>query len=338
VSIFRWLSRRNHAIVEPGVLRTHEAVERIVTLSPQLRLVPRYPKRLGAVVKHSLDYLAKITATLPAPIEASPRAWLTDPHIHAFFAAPNDVVQAISRSADLQNYFDRDPAMHEAFGVLSMAMTERHATRVKHENGVPSADAARTLHFDDHLVRLCGESIEDVRQAVIRLSLDQLAIEGLARMEVDASRGEKAEQDHALLKARLQLLERRRIGMQALVNYGSPSGVAELARVQAQIEENAQRLASLRQKSDALERQLERVCEVFAAPASYLGVTIKRFALDPMNGAIDHGAGAAKEIELRVARIPGNPPRTRALALVRVLRTDLSPREPLLDETNRLVT
>jgi hypothetical protein len=51
----------------------------------------------------------------------------------------------------------------------------------------------------------------------------------------------------------------------------------------------------------------------------------------------DGDAQTGAEIEFRIARIPGNPPRTRALALVRVARADLQPATSLTHEARHFV-
>jgi hypothetical protein len=342
MGIFNWLLRRDSAISESAGCdkqQTREAIERIVAMSPQLRLANRYQEHLGAAVRLSLEHIGKLAETLPAPLEASASAWSSDPHVHAFFATAGDITEAISRSAEVQAYFDQHPEADEAVGVLSMAMTERNGIGVKQEGEMVRTDVARTtVSFGDHLVRLCCSTVEEVREELIRLAVDQLAVEGLARIEDDASRRAELEEEHALLKARLQLLERRKVGMNALASGESLAKLSEAAHVQEKIDENERRLAKLGQKTDALERQLSLVCEVLADPAAHIDVTKKRLRLDRMNVIVkDGGADAGAEIEFRIARIPGNPPRTRALALVRVARADLKSATSLMPEAKHFV-
>jgi hypothetical protein len=342
MGIFNWLLRRDSAMSESNGCdkqQAREAVERIVAMSPQLRLANRYQEHLGAAIRLSLEHISKLAETLPAPLDASASGWSSDPHVHAFFATAGDIAEAVSRSADVQAYFDEHPAAEEVIGVLSMAMIERNGIGVKQEGGMVRTDVARTtVSFGDHLVRLCGATVEDVRQELIRLAVDQLAVEGLARIEDDASRRAELEEEHALLKARLQLLERRKVGMNSLASGGALAKLTEAAHVQEKIDENEQKLANLGQKSDALERQLALVCEVLADPAAHVDVATKRLRLDRMNVIVEDGdAQAGAEIEFRVARIPGNPPRTRALALVRIARADLMPATSVTHEAKHFV-
>ena len=342
MGIFNWLLRRDGAISEStgsDTQQTREAVERIVAMSPQLRLANRYQAQLGAAVRLSLEHIGKLVETLPLPHEASASAWSSDSYVHAFFATAADVTEAISRSADVQAYFDQHPCADEVIGVLSMAMTERNGIGVMQEGGIVRTDVARTtVSFDDHLVRLCAETVEDVRQALIRLAIDQLAVEGLARVEADASRRTELEEEHALLKARLQLLERRSVGMNSLASGGALAKLTEVTHVQEKIDENEHKLAKLGKKSDALGRQLALVCEVLTDPAAHVDVTNKRLRLDRMNVIVEGGGtGAGAEIEFRIAHIPGNPPRTRALALVRIARADLMPATSLTHEAKHFV-
>ncbi|TKC86327.1 hypothetical protein FAZ69_20990 [Trinickia terrae] len=347
MGIVNWLLRRDGAASESAPLQTRQAVERILKLSPQLRLASRHQERLGSAVAHSLKHIGKLVETLPPPLEASPAGWADDAQVHAFFATADDVAQVMSRSADLRDYFDQHPAEDEAIAVLSMAITKRRGLGVKQEGGMVRTDVARTtVSFHDHLVRLCCGSVDALRQALVELVIDQLAIEGLARIEADTSRRDELEQERALLKARVQLLERGSVGMHSLAGSGStarptagPTGkLTELARVQAQIDENEQRLARLGQKADALPRQLELVCAVLADPAAHVDVTTQRLRLNRMNTLVDDNSlEAGTPIEFRMARIPGNPSRTRALALVRVKRADLLPAASFAAEAKHFV-
>ncbi|QCP53513.1 hypothetical protein FAZ95_31220 [Trinickia violacea] len=342
MGIFNWLLHRDRAVSEPAGFdnqQTREAVERIAAMSPRLRFANRYQEHLGAAVRLSLEYVGKLAETLPAPLEASASAWSSDPHVHAFFATAADVTEAISRSADVQAYFDQHPSADEVIGVLSMAMTERNGMGVKQEGGITRTDVAwTTVSFGDHVVRLCGGTVEAVRQEVIRLAIDQLAVEGLARIEADASRRAELEEEHALLKARLQLLERRSVGMSSLANGGALAKLTEAKQVQEKIDENEENLANLGQRTDALERQLALVCEVLSDPAAHVDVSKKLVRLNRMNVIVESGGSeAGTEIEFRVAHIPGNPPRTRALALVRIARADLMPATSLTREGKHFV-
>jgi hypothetical protein len=80
---------------EPVRARVADAVDRIVALSPHLRMARRYEARLAPAVVTALRYADSIVAAIPPAREASAAAWSTDPYIHAFFAGADSVAPAL---------------------------------------------------------------------------------------------------------------------------------------------------------------------------------------------------------------------------------------------------
>jgi hypothetical protein len=186
---------------------------------------------------------------------------------------------------------------------------------------------------------VCGRTDAELRSEIVERLLDQLALEGLARVAADKSRRDVLEQERALVRTRLQLLERQGTGIRAVLGSDATAESGELARLQAQIEENERNLASLGLRDAALERALERVREVFAEPAKHIYLSTRRLRLDRMNVVLDdHSTQDGEQFEFDIARIPSTPPRTRAFALVRFARADLLPAKSMLDEAARLLS
>jgi hypothetical protein len=176
----------------------------------------------------------------------------------------------------------------------------------------------RTVSFSDHQVRICGRSESELRQEIVSRLVDQLGLEGLARIEADKSRRDLLERERALLKTRLQLLKRQGIGIRSMFGNDDVAESGELGRLQAQIEENERSLNSLGIRSEALEHALNRVCEVLANPSQHIYVESKRFRLDRMNVVqLKDSAEPSEDITIQIARIPTTPPRMRAFTLVR---------------------
>jgi hypothetical protein len=335
MGILGWLLGGERADMQ----RIDQAVERIMAHHPHLRLAPRYRARLGPAVGTTLAYLDKLVASLPAPREASVTAWTSDPCIRAFFACADDVARVISRSADLRAHFEHNADAQQAYAVLGMEMRERHILGVGLEGDTLRRDVPQTtISFSDHQIRICGHSEAGLRNEIASRLLDQLALEGLTRVAADKSRRDLLERERALLKTRLQLLGRQGAGMSGMLGSDGPEQDDDLARLQTEVEDNERNLQDLGLKSDALERALECVREVFAEPERHIFVSSKRVRLDRMNVVLEQsGAQAGDDIEFHFARIPTAPPRTRAFALVRFARADLLPAKSMLDEAQRLL-
>jgi hypothetical protein len=316
--------------------RVVEMIDRVIAMNPRLRLARRYRERLGKAVSVSLGYIDDLIGSLPAPNEADATAWSTDLLIRAFFATPDDLVKAFSRSEELRAYFAQNSHLTEAYATLGMAMFERHVLGVAVEGDAVRHDVSQTtLCFSDHRVRVCGNSDADLRQEIARRLVDQLALEGLARLAAD--RRELVAKGRELLEARVALLERLGVGMRSVVGDSPDADSDELARLEIQIAENTRDLAALRVPTEIIDLQLDRVCEVFSTPADHIYVEKRRLRLDLMNVIRNDDTQASHEIELRLARIPGDPPRMRAFVLVRFPRDELLPAGLHFDAATRAI-
>ena len=163
----------------------------------------------------------------------------------------------------------------------------------------------------------------------------------MARIAADNSRRDVLERERALLKTRLMLLERQGAGISAVLGSDAAAESGELARLQAQMEENEQGLADLGLPHEAIDSALEQVRAVFAEPAQHMALSTRRMRLDRMNVMQEGSAGqageAGEDLQISLARIPSTPPRTRAFALIRFARQDLLPAQSMLDEAARLL-
>ncbi|MCC8400540.1 hypothetical protein LJ655_01305 [Paraburkholderia sp. MMS20-SJTN17] len=299
-------------------------IDRAIAVNPRLRLAQRHKERLGHAVAISLGYIDKLTASLPASHEANAAAWSTDPFIRAFFATPDDLTKIFSRSEELRGFFARNADHTHAYATLGMAMYERRVLGVALEGELVRHDVVQTkLCFSDHRVIICGGTESDLRAEIARRLVDQLALEGLARLAAD--RRDLVAKGRELLEARVALLERQGVGMRSVLGDRPDADADELARLKVQIEDNARNLAALRVPTEAVELELDRVCDVYSHPTDHLYVERRSIRLDLMNVIRQDDTQASHEIEFRVARIPGDPPRMRAFALVRYPRAELLP-------------
>jgi hypothetical protein len=333
------LGRTDNPATAQDRQRVTDTVERVMQLHPQLRLARHYQKSLAPAVATSLKYVRALVDSVPAPREASAAAWAGDPYIHAYFVAPDDVARVMSRSADLRSFFVRNGDLPEAYAVLGMELTERHILGVGLEGDVLRRDVPQTtVSFSDHQVRMCGRTDADLRSEIVRRLLDELALEGLARTAADKSRRDVLERERALLKTRLQLLERQGTGIRAVLGSDATADSGELAQLETEVEENERHLADLGLREDALDRQLEHVRAVFAEPDRHLYVSTKRLRLDRMNVVLDeHSTQVGDDFEFQVARLPTTPPRVRAFSLVRFARTAMLPEKSMFEEAAQIL-
>ncbi|MGJ7509851.1 hypothetical protein [Variovorax sp. GT1P44] len=312
---------------------------RVIDLCPRLRLAQGHDARLEAVLAKALAHLRQLVEAFRPPHLASAASWATDPYIRAFFASADDVGIALSRSTELAAFFDQAPGTQEAYAVLGMAMNERRTLGVAQEGDTTRTDVPQTtLSFSDHQIRICGASDAELRQEVVKRMVDQLAIEGLMRLAADTTRRDVLEQERALLATRLRLLERQGAGMRSVMGGDGEIDAGELSRLRAQLEANDSDLKRLGSRSEALNRQLDGMCAMFNDASKLIHVSGRRLRLSRMNVVLpERGADEGHTLDLEIARVPGDPPRERAFALVRVSRGDVPQPRNLLDEAARML-
>jgi hypothetical protein len=331
--------RRRRAKAPPVTPQIQALIERLLVLSPSLRLANGFRARVAPALACSIDYVNRLVDSLPPAREASASNWLNDPYIHAFFAAPDEIAPILSRSQELHAWFEAHPLARETYTVMSMAMTERRAFGAAQVGDMVHTDVAcTTLSFDDHQVRVCSETESDLREQIVQRVVEQIALEGLAQIGADESRRDALVEERALLKTRLQLLERQGAGTHRMLGDRESGDACERVRLQTAIEENERALAALGLKTDALARELEVICNVLAHPNQHSDVEIKRVCLNSMNVVIATSAAPDDtEIVFPLAHLPGSPLGERAFSLVRFARDDLAPIPTVRDEYSRFV-
>jgi hypothetical protein len=319
--------------------RIRDATARLLAISPQLRLARRHEPTLSHALGLALPYLDALLAGVPAAREASAAGWASDPYIHAFFASRDEVAPVLSRSADLREFFERQHEAREVYAVLGMAMVEKNVLGVALHGATLRSDVVRqTVSFGDHRLPMCGIGEAGLREEMVRRLVDQLGLEGLTRFTADQSRREVLEQERALLRTRLAILERQGVGVRGAFGGQEPAGTEEQARLREDVLANERGLEELGVRSEALDRQLGHLCAVLADPAPHLYVKSRQFRLNRMNIVVAADSGeTAEELSIQVARVPTNPPRLRAFAIVRFERADLLESGTMYERASKLL-
>ena len=321
--------------------RAVEAIERIIQLTnPRLRFARRYKSRLTPATLTAMDYARSLVAAAAPEREASAAAWASDPYLRAFFATTDDLVRALSRSREVQTWFEANHAAHAISIVLSMLLVERRVLGVALEGGELRRDVPQTtVSFTDYRARICGPSESELRQDLERRIVDQLALTGVAKAAEDQSQRSVLEQERALLRARLRMLESQGAGLTALSGK-APVDASQYERLHSELAINEGNLKSLATGSEALDFQLERIREVLASPQEHFFVASKRLRLNRMNIVlVDNDPQPGETLELQIARvpIPNAPAEMRTFMLVRFPRADLVPRGALLSDAARML-
>src|SRR5574337_697173 len=115
-----WRGRHASRPGGPDAAAVGEMVEHIVkTANPRLRFAQRYAQRLAPAVESAMVYAAELVAAAGSAREATAAGWAADSGLRAFFATPDDIVRAFSRSVEVRTFFNQHPLAEEVFAVRS---------------------------------------------------------------------------------------------------------------------------------------------------------------------------------------------------------------------------
>lgn len=335
MGLLDWLRGSSSSPGGPDAAAVDEVVQRVVqTANPRLRFASRCAQRLGPAVASAMAYATDLVAAVPAAREATAAGWASDPCMRAMFATPDDIVRAFSRSTELRVFFEQHPLAEEVYAVIGMLMEERRISGMALQGSVIRRDVEQTtVSFGDYRVRILGLTEADLRGEIERRVVDQLVIDGVSRAAAGQSQREALEQERALLQTRLRLLEQQGMGMRAALAGESEVDESALEQVRAQLEENSRGLDNMPIGAERLDMELERIIEALAGARERLYVTTIRRRLDRMNVVQDDDdPESGTEIEFQLARIPADPPETRAVVLARFPRADMLSAGTLLAE------
>ncbi|WP_321796752.1 hypothetical protein [Caballeronia sp. J97] len=332
--MFNWLFRRDQQSSREDV---KQALARIVAVAPQVRLANRYESRLVPAVARTIDHARELVAALPAPRDATPGAWASDPCLRAKFATPDDITHVIGESHDVRDWFDGHIAADHAFAVLGATLVERGVLVAALEGGVMRSDVARTaVSFDDKRMRFCSETDEALRRELVQRIVEQFALEAVARVAGQEARRDALQEYRALLSARMQMLGRRGAGMSSLIASTDLAGDA--TRLQRDFEENEAALAALGSLADSIETQIQTIIELLDQPSALISVTERTLCLNQMNLLMEERCDEPHaDIAIHLAQLPTQPPQTRAVEIVRVARRDVPPAGAAFADAARFV-
>jgi hypothetical protein len=221
-----------------------------------------------------------------------------------------------------------------------MVLVERHVLGAALDGDIVRRDVPQTtISFSDHRARIFGASETQLREEIERRIVDQLSLSALASATQDQSQREVLEQERALLRMRLRLLQNQGAGVSGLGLRVNPE-LGEAARIQMDLAVNEANLNSLAVGPESLDYQLQRLCDVLSNAPQHFSVSTRRLRIDRMNVVVDEGSALpAEPLDLRIARIPTpeGSSELRVFMFVHFPRIALLPKSVLQSEAARLL-
>lgn len=297
-----------------------QAVEQVVdALSPRLRAVPGYARRLREPVATALRSVDQLVDRMTEVRPCHRAAYASDPQVNAFFVNYADVQALFSESAEVRGLFDADPDATQCFALLCMYREERRQLGMAMDGELLRRDVLQTwVNFTDHQLVSPGRDEADARCALKCCIFSNL----LSQMRLDS----------ADAQTRATELERRAQAWQARLRRATPGSPTRQA-LQAEIDAiDAQRRAP-RLRHKTLDERFAEVIETLSHPQRLVSARDCNLFIDPLGLRCDGPDSAgARELSLMEIEVVGRSP--RVACLVNFPRAELLPERDFLHEAS----
>lgn len=316
-----------------------KAIEKALTLTnPRLKLLRSCAERLTPAVRVSIEYLRERILALPPALTISEASWSSTPVLRAFFANASEVPAVLGRSHNLRTFFDRFPAVDEAFLVLGMRYTEQHSQGVSLQGDVLQRDISqRVVDFSSPGTRICGHSESEVRHLLGNQSFEYLLAQAMLEIGELRSERQDLEESRSLIQARLRMLQMQGPGLGSLF-ASAPEASGEQLTLESRLLENEQQLMALGHANGVLETELDYLCQVLASPERYLNFEATCLRLNTLNVVLDPSCSdRASNVEFTMALLDGVPKVKRAFIIAKIQRSELPPQRINWAEAERLL-
>ena len=315
-----------------------ELTETIVeAVEPRVRLRSGYRKKLAEGVRITVAHLRELGRFPLAPILLSRAAWAVDPYVRTFFANQAEVTDCIARSHDVRRFFEEHPDCNEAYALLGMKRTERQVLAPGREAGVIRQDVSQTtVSFSEHrfLAPAADEAL--ARLDVGRRIVQRLAQLVLVRIVAIDQRGKDLQFHQAYLLMKWRMLQHGRNGMQVLVS--DPASIEQqMAEVDRELKETTENYHEAKRSLSTLDGYIDHINAVLSHPEQQVGIERVHMRVSLLGIKVDAPTSDEPTNELELTDLFIGEGLRATVALVRIPREELAPKEDLLARAERFL-
>jgi hypothetical protein len=242
-----------------------EAIERAVDgTDPWLRAVSGYRKKLRPAVIRAMDHVVALVDALPPPVSLDPANYAGDLRLKSLFISADEMNRFLAGDRGLAEFL-KGPAggASRITALLAMEKQEQVTLTEDHSGDVVIRDVRQVIvTFDGH--RFIDPSADEGEflRLLRRRAYDHLLSLVLRRLANLKSERAVLEQRRALLKTKLNLLEREGWGFE----QEDPSGRPGVAEVEERIGEIEAQLREAGGEERMPARYLEIVADLLGRP------------------------------------------------------------------------
>ena len=315
-----------------------EFIETLVeSVEPRVRLRAGYRAKLAEGTRMTVAHLRELGRFPLPPIVLSRGAWAVDPYVRAFFGNAADVTDCISRSHDVRRFFERHPDCSEAYALLGMKCSERKVLAPRMEGGVLRQDVAQTtVSFSEH--RLIAPAADEAltRLDIGRRIVQRLAQLVLARIVAVDQLAKDLAQHQAYLFMKRRMLKRGRDGLQALTS--DPASIElQIADVEREIKETTEGYLEAKSSLSLLDGYIGHINAVLTKPEQQVGIKRVHMRVNLLGFKVDEPTRDEPTNELELTDLYIGDGLRATVALVRIPREEVAPKEDLLAQAERFL-
>ena len=257
------------------------AVERAVDLvEPRLKQAGVYPGRYRGAVAHALGYARKLAGQLPGPVSIGREAYVGDHFVHALFASPEAIHEALCVSQSMRDFRRDYPAAGEVYALIGMRRGTKAMLGIEMEGELLRRDVPQqAVYFTDHTLADPGRTEVEARERAAQGLFDSLVAH--VRLRVEARKVERAG------------LEQERDEVLASLRGAGPARRGEL---ESRLNQILDRLGELAKGLD-LRRYGEDFDAVLMAPEQFVYLERTVLALDSMGVLREPDSSGSERVE-----------------------------------------
>lgn len=194
----RWFARqRPLAVAEVSAADLDAALARTAArVEPRLKSLRGWPERYRHHIAGALAQAARVSRDIPGPLELDAQHYVSDPTVHAFFAAPAEIGRLLRTSPAIRAYV-AGGGSGEIYALLSLRRRERYAFAVEMQGDIVRRDVPqRLMLFSDPVLSVPAPTEAQAREALKWALFDRFlerVVVGVQRVrdERDRLRGER---------------------------------------------------------------------------------------------------------------------------------------------------
>jgi hypothetical protein len=315
-------------LVEAAIDRAVEGTD------PRIRALSGHRRRIGNAIPKAFDHIVSMVDGLGPPVEASPRTYVGNANLGAFFASAARMTEVFGADPQLREFL-KSPAgalANPVLALLAMERTEKKVLGMELSGGQVVSDVAQVVvSFDQHRLVDPSANPEDFRRALLRRAFDQVLSLALGRIAAASGEHESLTAERSALRSKLRALQASGWGF---ARDGEGEARGDPAAMQARIDEIEKSLEAAGTSTGSLPRHLDLLVETLEKAAEHFRSEPASLLID-RQGVKQTKAGEAVA-EVRFTELSNSAGRTLAVATVALPRDSIELRDTIAEATREL--